>query len=245
MTYAWRIRLWGMGFVVPTVAFFLVFKYGPMLWAFWLAFTSYDMVKPPRFVGLENFRSLAHDPIFVQALGNTLGYMAGSTVLIVIVGLVLALVDRDDPGADDLGHVRALVQPEREHAGHERRECADQRNEACEHNRFAAVAFVKFFRRKEVRVLYKSQLAFFEHVFFQLPAEKVVQGVAGDGGNGAASFRREKYIPRGGPDGGDGGRGGSISLIADRNINTLIDYRFARIHRAKRGGNGRGDWTWR
>jgi ABC-type sugar transport system permease subunit len=81
-----------MGFVVPTVAFFLVFKYGPMLWAFWLAFTSYDMVKAPRFVGLENFLGLAHDPIFVQALGNTLVYMAGSTVLIVIVGLVLALV---------------------------------------------------------------------------------------------------------------------------------------------------------
>ena len=70
--------------------------------------------------------------------------------------------------------------------------------------------------------------------------EARIEVIAGDGGNGAASFRREKYIPRGGPDGGDGGRGGSISLIADRNINTLIDYRFARIHRAKRGGNGRG-----
>lgn len=70
--------------------------------------------------------------------------------------------------------------------------------------------------------------------------EALIEVIAGDGGNGAASFRREKYIPRGGPDGGDGGRGGSISLIADRNINTLIDYRFARIHRAKRGGNGRG-----
>jgi GTP-binding protein len=70
--------------------------------------------------------------------------------------------------------------------------------------------------------------------------EAQIEVIAGDGGNGAASFRREKYIPRGGPDGGDGGRGGSISLIADRNINTLIDYRFARIHRAKRGGNGRG-----
>jgi GTP-binding protein len=62
----------------------------------------------------------------------------------------------------------------------------------------------------------------------------------GDGGNGAASFRREKYIPRGGPDGGDGGRGGSVFAVADRNINTLVDYRFARIHRAKRGENGRG-----
>ena len=70
--------------------------------------------------------------------------------------------------------------------------------------------------------------------------EALIEVIAGDGGNGAASFRREKYIPRGGPDGGDGGRGGSIFAIADRNINTLVDYRFARIHRAKRGENGRG-----
>jgi GTP-binding protein len=70
--------------------------------------------------------------------------------------------------------------------------------------------------------------------------EATIEVVAGDGGNGAASFRREKYIPRGGPDGGDGGRGGSIYAIADRNINTLIDYRYARIHRAKRGENGSG-----
>ena len=70
--------------------------------------------------------------------------------------------------------------------------------------------------------------------------EAVIEVIAGDGGNGAASFRREKYVPRGGPDGGDGGRGGSIWALADRNINTLIDYRFARIHRAKRGENGRG-----
>ncbi len=70
--------------------------------------------------------------------------------------------------------------------------------------------------------------------------EAQIEVLAGDGGNGAASFRREKYVPRGGPDGGDGGRGGSIYAIADRNINTLIDYRYARIHRAKRGENGRG-----
>ncbi len=70
--------------------------------------------------------------------------------------------------------------------------------------------------------------------------EAVIQVLAGKGGNGVASFRREKYIPRGGPDGGDGGRGGSIFAIADRNINTLIDYRFARIHRAKNGQNGQG-----
>ena len=70
--------------------------------------------------------------------------------------------------------------------------------------------------------------------------EAAIEVIAGDGGNGAASFRREKYIPRGGPDGGDGGSGGSIWAVADRNINTLIDYRYARIHRAHRGENGRG-----
>ncbi len=70
--------------------------------------------------------------------------------------------------------------------------------------------------------------------------EATIEVLAGDGGNGAASFRREKFVPRGGPDGGDGGRGGSIHAVADRNINTLIDYRFARIHRGARGENGRG-----
>ena len=70
--------------------------------------------------------------------------------------------------------------------------------------------------------------------------EAAIEVIAGDGGNGAASFRREKYVPRGGPDGGDGGRGASIWAVADRNINTLIDYRYARIHRGQRGENGRG-----
>ena len=70
--------------------------------------------------------------------------------------------------------------------------------------------------------------------------EANIEVIAGDGGNGSASFRREKYVPRGGPDGGDGGRGGSIIAVADRNINTLIEYRYARIHRAKHGENGHG-----
>ena len=70
--------------------------------------------------------------------------------------------------------------------------------------------------------------------------EAVIEVFAGRGGNGSASFRREKYIPKGGPDGGDGGRGGSVFAVADNNINTLVDYRFARMHRAKNGENGRG-----
>ncbi len=63
---------------------------------------------------------------------------------------------------------------------------------------------------------------------------------AGKGGNGSASMRREKHIPFGGPDGGDGGRGGSIYAVADCNLNTLVDYRFARIFRAKNGESGGG-----
>lgn len=62
--------------------------------------------------------------------------------------------------------------------------------------------------------------------------------VAGDGGNGCVSFRREKYIPKGGPDGGDGGDGGDVYLQADENLNTLIDYRFEKSFRAERGQNG-------
>ena len=63
---------------------------------------------------------------------------------------------------------------------------------------------------------------------------------AGDGGNGVVSFRREKYVPKGGPDGGDGGDGGDVYLLADENLNTLIDYRFTRFYSAGRGENGRG-----
>ncbi|HEX8964386.1 MAG TPA: GTPase ObgE [Rhodocyclaceae bacterium] len=70
--------------------------------------------------------------------------------------------------------------------------------------------------------------------------EAKIEVVAGNGGNGVASFRREKFIPFGGPDGGDGGRGGSIYAVADCNLNTLIDYRYSRMFRAQRGENGRG-----
>jgi GTP-binding protein len=61
---------------------------------------------------------------------------------------------------------------------------------------------------------------------------------AGDGGNGIASFRREKYVPEGGPDGGDGGDGGDVYLVGDEGLNTLVDYRFTRFHKADRGTNG-------
>jgi GTP-binding protein len=70
--------------------------------------------------------------------------------------------------------------------------------------------------------------------------EARIEVIAGKGGDGSASFRREKYVPRGGPDGGDGGRGGSIHAVADANLNTLVDYRFTRIFRAKSGEPGRG-----
>ena len=63
---------------------------------------------------------------------------------------------------------------------------------------------------------------------------------AGDGGHGSPSFRREKFIEYGGPDGGDGGKGGSIILRSERNLNTLIDYRFQQHHKAERGKNGSG-----
>ena len=68
--------------------------------------------------------------------------------------------------------------------------------------------------------------------------EAKIYVAAGDGGNGAATFRREKYEPEGGPNGGDGGRGGSVYVVADRNLNTLIEYRYSRKFIAPRGGNG-------
>ncbi len=63
---------------------------------------------------------------------------------------------------------------------------------------------------------------------------------AGNGGNGSPSFRREKFIEFGGPDGGDGGDGGSVILVSERNLNTLIDYRYQQHHKAERGGDGAG-----
>lgn len=70
--------------------------------------------------------------------------------------------------------------------------------------------------------------------------EATIRVEAGDGGNGCVGFRREKYIPKGGPDGGDGGDGGDVYFIADENLNTLIDFRFEKLFRAERGQNGQG-----
>lgn len=70
--------------------------------------------------------------------------------------------------------------------------------------------------------------------------EATIRVEAGKGGNGCLSFRREKYIPKGGPDGGDGGSGGSIYLVTDSNINTLVEFRYKRLHRAQNGEGGQG-----
>lgn len=70
--------------------------------------------------------------------------------------------------------------------------------------------------------------------------EAKIEVIAGKGGNGAVSFRREKFVPRGGPDGGDGGKGGSVWVQADENINTLVEYRFVKRYQAKNGEKGHG-----
>ncbi|MEW5893182.1 MAG: Obg family GTPase CgtA [Pseudomonadota bacterium] len=70
--------------------------------------------------------------------------------------------------------------------------------------------------------------------------EATIEVIAGKGGNGSASMRREKFVPKGGPDGGDGGKGGSIYAVADRNLNTLVEFRYTRMYRAQNGENGRG-----
>jgi len=70
--------------------------------------------------------------------------------------------------------------------------------------------------------------------------EAKIEVIGGDGGNGCASFRREKFRPFGGPDGGDGGTGSSIFVVADRNVNTLVDFRYSKVHTGKHGEPGRG-----
>lgn len=100
ISYRRRIQLWGVGFVLPTLLFLAVFKYGPMLWAIELSFHTYDMVSTPRYSGLANYRALMDDPVFRETLLNTIVYITGSTVLTTLVGLGLALaINTGIPGA--------------------------------------------------------------------------------------------------------------------------------------------------
>jgi multiple sugar transport system permease protein len=69
----------------------MTFRYGPMLWVVYLSFTGYDIVTGPKFIGLTNYVNIFKDPIFLQALNNTLIYIVGSTIAITVLGLGLAL----------------------------------------------------------------------------------------------------------------------------------------------------------
>lgn len=86
-----RRERWGLYFVLPALLFFSALKFGPMFWAIWLSFTSYDMVSTPTFIGLENYFDLASDPVFRVSLLNTLFYIGSSIFLITAVALGLAL----------------------------------------------------------------------------------------------------------------------------------------------------------
>ena len=92
LSYQSRTQLWGMLFILPTILFFLIFKYGPMVWAILLSFTNYDIVREPQYIGMSNYTSIFQDPMFLQALNNTLVYIVGSTIAITVLGLGLALV---------------------------------------------------------------------------------------------------------------------------------------------------------
>ena len=91
-SYRSRIQLWGILFILPTILFFVIFKYGPMVWAIFLSFTGYDIVTEPKYIGVNNYISIFQDPIFLQALKNTIGYIVGSTIAITLLGLGLAIV---------------------------------------------------------------------------------------------------------------------------------------------------------
>jgi ABC-type sugar transport system permease subunit len=90
--YEGRIGLWGFGFVLPSLLFMAVFKYGPMAWSIGLSFTDFDMASTPHWVGFDNYTQVFSDPIFRETLWNTMIYIAGSTVLLTVVGLGLAML---------------------------------------------------------------------------------------------------------------------------------------------------------
>lgn len=95
--YKW----WGLAFALPALACFAVFNLYPMLFGLWLSLTEYDLLSPPEWVGLANFANLAADRLFLQALGNTLVFVAGATLPVWVLSLLAALVfDRAFAGRD-------------------------------------------------------------------------------------------------------------------------------------------------
>src|SRR5258708_38965246 len=85
-------KWWGLAFVLPVVGFFAVFSVFPVLFGFYLSLTDYDLLSPPEWVGLENYRNLITDKLFLTALGNTLVFVAGSTVPVWALSLLAALL---------------------------------------------------------------------------------------------------------------------------------------------------------
>jgi multiple sugar transport system permease protein len=96
-------RWWGLGFVLPVVVFFAIFSVVPVFFGFYLSLTDYDLLNPPEFVGIDNFVGLAHDRLFLEALANTLIFVAGATVPVWLGSLLAALLfDRAFRGRDVL-----------------------------------------------------------------------------------------------------------------------------------------------
>jgi multiple sugar transport system permease protein len=87
-----HFKWWGLVFVLPAVAFFATFSIFPMLFGLYLSFTDYDLLNPPLWVGFDNFSNLVSDPLFRKALANTLMFVAGATVPVWVLSLLVALL---------------------------------------------------------------------------------------------------------------------------------------------------------